>query len=191
MLKKILFVIAAVLVSYSVYSQGFTSSRGDSALSKAESMLGARTAGYGLQVNFKDYKLEKKKEPGAPKTLYYNKLYFLGEVSDSIGIFSHTRGIYMGEYRQEKNKPTFVRNGFGIDRIMDDSSIDDVVRYEFYIGYYKNNRRHGEGYLVRTSGKMVAGKWKRGRLKAVGRRDLSNEEKEKVEDFMRQLRNMM
>lgn len=194
MLKKILFVIAAVLVSHSVYSQGFTSNRGDSALSMAEKMLGAvgsRTTSDGSQVVYKQHNLYKKRQKGDPKILYYNKLYYLGEVSDSTAIFSHTRGIYMGEYMQERNKPTFMRNGFGIDRIMDDSSIDDVIKYEYYIGFYKKNRRHGDGYLVRTSGKMVAGQWRRGRLKTIGRRELTPQEREMVEDFIRQLKNLM
>ena len=194
MLKKILFVIAAVLVSHAVYSQGFTSGRGDSALSMAEKMLGAagsRTTSDGSQVIYKAHPLEKEHVFGAPRTLYYNKLYYLGEVTDTTAIFSHTRGIYMGEYMQEKNKPTFLRNGFGIDRIMDDSSIDDVIKYEYYIGFYKKNRRHGEVYLVRTSGKTVAGKWRRGRLKTIGRRDLTPQEQEKVEDFIRQMKNLM
>ena len=194
MFRRIVFVIAAVLVSHVVYSQGFTSSRGDRALSTAEKMLGATSASIssdGFQFIYKQHNLYKKHEPGAPKILFYNKLYYLGEVSDTTAIFSHTRGIYMGGYVQEKNKPTFLRNGFGIDRIMDDSSIDDVIKYEYYIGFYKKNRRHGDGYLVRTSGKMVAGKWRRGRLKAMGRRDLTPQEQEKVEDFIRQLRNMM
>ena len=194
MLKRIFFILLAVCASVTLYSQGFTSNRGDSALSMAEKMLGAagsRTTSDGSQVIYKAHPLEKEHVFGAPRTLYYNKLYYLGEVTDTTAIFSHTRGIYMGGYIQEKNKPTFFRNGFGIDRIMDDSSIDDVIKYEYYIGFYKKNRRHGEGYLVRTSGKTVAGKWRRGRLKTIGRRDLTPQEQKKVGDFIRQLQNMM
>jgi hypothetical protein len=97
----------------------------------------------------------------------------------------------MGQYVQEKNKPTFLRSGFGIDRIMDDSSIDDIVKYEYYIGFYKKNRRHGEGYLMKTNGKMVTGIWKRGRQKPFARRELTAEEQEKVQDYIRQLNNLM
>lgn len=170
--------------------------RHDSATSKAEAMLGAiKVQGNwtrdGSKAFYRPEKLEKPHKFGAPRALYYNKLYFLGEISDSSAIFSHSRGIYLGQYVQERNKPTFIRNGFGIDRIMDDSSIDDVIKYEYYIGFYKKNRRHGDGYLVRTSGKMVAGKWRRGRLKTIGRKELTPQEREKVEDFIRQLKNLM
>ena len=169
---------------------------GDAATRKANSLLGAvrvldnLTSDYS-KILYRLEKLEKPHEPGSPKGMYYNKLYLLGEITDSTSIFTHTKGIYLGEYIQDKNRPTFKRNGFGIERIIDDSSISDVIKYEYYIGFYKKNRRHGEGYLVKTSGKIVTGIWKRGRLKLFGRRDLTDDEQEKIQDYIRQLNNLM
>lgn len=169
---------------------------GDAATRKANSLLGAvrvlgnLTSDYS-KVLYRLEKLEKPHEPGSPKGMYYNKLYLLGEITDSTSIFTHTKGIYLGEYLQDKNKPTFKRNGFGIERIIDDSSISDVIKYEYYIGFYKKNRRHGEGYLVKTSGKTVKGIWKRGRLIPFKRSDLTAEEEEKIQDYIRQFNNMM
>ena len=135
--------------------------------------------------------LEKEHKAGRAKGLKYNKLYFLGEINDTTAIFSHTRGIYMGGYMQQKYKPVFLRNGFGIDRIMDDTSIDDVVKYEYYIGFYRKNKRHGEGFVVKPNGKMVKGLWKRGRLLVREKCDPSAEERERIEDMMRELKNLL
>ena len=193
-MKKILLAIFMIFITSVMFAQGYSSGRHDSALNKAESMLGARYhySGYSLDLsNRTNNNLEKPHKFGAPRALYYNKLYLLGELSDTTAIFSHSRGIYMGQYVHEKNKPTFLRSGFGIDKIMDDSSIDDIVKYEYYIGFYKKNRRHGEGYLMKTNGKMVTGIWKRGRLKPFARRELTAEEQEKVQDYIRQLNNLM
>ena len=193
-MKTVFFVILMIFFTSVMFAQGYSSGRHDSALNKAESMLGARYhySGYSLDLsNRTNNNLEKPHKFGAPRALYYNKLYLLGELSDTTAIFSHSRGIYMGQYIQEKNKPTFLRSGFGIDKIMDDSSIDDIVKYEYYIGFYKKNRRHGEGYLMKTNGKMVTGIWKRGRLKPFARRELTAEEQEKVQDYIRQLNNLM
>ena len=98
MLKKILFVIAAVLVSHAVYSQGFTSGRGDSALSMAEKMLGAagsRTTSDGSQVIYKAHPLEKEHVFGAPRTLYYT-LSGLGQCMQPLwaSVFSSTKWEY-------------------------------------------------------------------------------------------------
>ena len=61
----------------------------------------------------------------------------------------------MGEYIQVKNKPTFLRNGFGVDRTLDEFSNSKEVVYEYYIGFYRKNKRHGEGFVVRSNGKIV------------------------------------
>ena len=135
--------------------------------------------------------LEKEHKAGRAKGLKYNKLYFLGEINDTTAIFSHTRGIYMGGYMQQKYKPVFLRNGFGIDRIMDDTSIDDVVKYEYYIGFYRKNKRHGEGFVVKPNGKMVKGVWKRGRLLVRTKCAPLAEERERIEDMMRELKNLL
>ena len=193
-MKKILLAIFMIFITSVMFAQGYTSGRHDSALNKAESMLGAKYhySGYSLDLsNRTNNNLEKPHKFGAPRALYYNKLYLLGELSDTTAIFSHSRGIYMGQYVQDKNKPTFLRSGFGIDKIMDDSSIDNIIKYEYYIGFYKKNRRHGKGYLMKTNGKMVTGIWKGGRLKPFARRELTAEEQEKVQDYIRQLNNLM
>lgn len=168
----------------------------DSATSKAEAMLGAiKVQGNwtrdGSKAFYRPEKLEKPHIFGAPRALYYNKLYYLGEISDSSAIFSHTRGIYLGEYVQERNKPTFIRNGFGIDRIMDDSSIDDIVKYEYYIGFFKKNKRHGDGFLVRENGTVVKASWKKGRMILRTKVVAVPEEEEKIRDYVRQLNNLM
>ena len=165
---------------------------GDAATRKANDLLGAVSASdMNVTDRYKVKGLEKEHKPGSPKGMYYNRLYLLDQITDSVSIFTHSRGMYMGEYIQDKNKPTFKRSGFGIERLIDDSSIDDVIKYEYYIGFYKKNRRHGEGYLVKTSGKIVKGIWKRGRLKPFKRRDLTAEEEEKIQDYIRQFNNMM
>ena len=165
---------------------------GDAATRKADNLLGAVSASdMNVIDRYKVKGLEKEHKPGSPKGMYYNRLYLLDQITDSVSIFTHTRGMYMGEYIQDKNKPTFKRNGFGIERIIDDSSISDVIKYEYYIGFYNKNRRHGEGYLVKTSGKTVKGIWKRGRLIPFKRSDLTAEEEEKIQDYIRQFNNMM
>ena len=134
---------------------------GDAATRKANNLLGAISASdMNVIGRYKVKGLEKEHKPGSPKGMYYNRLYLLDQITDSVSIFTHTRGMYMGEYIQDKNKPTFKRSGFGIERLIDDSSIDDIIKYEYYIGFYKKNRRHGEGYLVKTSGKIIKGIWK-------------------------------
>ena len=128
---------------------------------------------------------------GEPKPLKYNKLYYLDKFTDSVAIFSHSRGLYMGEYIQVKNKPTFLRNGFGVDRTLDEFSNSMEEVYEYYIGFYRKNRRHGEGYVVRSNGKIVKATWKKGKIRIGTKSEPTPEEVEKVNDFMRQLRNMI
>ena len=164
MIRKyyILLLMSLLSVMANAQTGGFY---GDAATRKADNLLGAVSASdMNVTDRYKVKGLEKEHKPGSPKGMYYNRLYLLDQITDSVSIFTHTRGMYMGEYIQDKNRPTFKRNGFGIERIIDDSSISDVIKYEYYIGFYKKNRRHGEGYLVKTSGKTVKGIWKRGRL---------------------------
>ncbi len=145
-----------------------------------------RTSGH---VTIKpDYK---PRQYGAPKPLKYNKLYYLDQLTDSVAVFSHSGGLYMGEYIQVRNKPIFLRNGFGVDRILDEFSSTESEVYEYYIGFYRNNKRHGEGYVVRSYGKMVKAIWRKGRIRIGTKTELTPEEVEKVNDFMRQLKNMI
>ena len=191
MIRKNYILLLMLLLSVMANAQtgGFY---GDAATSKANNLLGALSASSMNVIDrYKVKGLEKEHKPGSPKGMYYNRLYLLDQITDSVSIFTHTRGMYMGEYIQDKNKPTFKRNGFGIERIIDDSSISDVIKYEYYIGFYKKNRRHGEGYLVKTSGKTIKGIWKRGRLKPFKRSDLTAEEEEKIQDYIRQFNNMI
>ena len=190
-MRRILITFLVVLLAVTCFGQVQTG--GSTAMALAEKMLSGRL-NYSTSVLIENKSNKVKyqlRTYGSPAALKYNKLYFLGEIDDSTAIFSHTRGIYLGSYIQEKNKPTFIRSGFGIDKIQVDSSIDDVVRYEYYIGFYKKNRRHGEGYIVRPSGKIFAAKWKRGRLIQSSRRELYPYEVEKVNDCMRFINNMM
>ena len=191
MIRKyyILLLMSLLSVMANAQTGGFY---GDAATRKADNLLGAVSASdMNVIDRYKVKGLEKEHKPGSPKGMYYNRLYLLDQITDSVSIFTHTRGMYMGEYIQDKNRPTFKRNGFGIERIIDDSSISDVIKYEYYIGFYKKNRRHGEGYLVKTSGKTVKGIWKRGRLIPFKRSDLTAEEEEKIQDYIRQFNNMM
>ena len=199
-MRRILFILIFVFAVNSLYSQEKITGKqdksykvsvgndSDGGLSK--SMIQALRMDKPYTWNLLST-LEKEHKAGQAKGLKYNKLYFLGEINDTIAIFSHTRGIYMGGYKQQKNKPVFFRNGFGIDRIIDDTSIEDVVRYEYYIGLYRNNKRHGEGFVVKPNGKMVKGVWKRGRLLVREKCDPSAEERERIEDMMRELKNLL
>ncbi len=190
-MKRIAITIFCVLLAVACFGQ--IQANGSSAMNAAEKLLGGKVFSSNMDLNVgKTSKVKYEERPyGSPSILKYNKLYYLDDIDDSLAIFSHSRGIYLGSHLQEKNKPTFVRHGFGIDKIKDDTSIDDIVRYEYFVGFYKKNRRHGEGYIVRPSGKMFAAKWKRGRLIQRSRRDLEANEAEKVKDCMRFINNMM
>lgn len=190
-MKRFLITIFALFFAVTVSAQ--IQAGASSAMAAAEKLLGGMVYSTNISPSVKIVnKVGYEKRPyGAPSALKYNKLYYLGDINDSTAIFSHTRGIYFGSYIQEKNKPTFLRSGFGIDRIQDDSSIDDVVKYEFFVGFYKKNRRNGEGFLVRNNGTVVKARWKRGRMVLRSKTDPAPEEIEKVNDFVRQLKNLM
>ena len=198
-MRRLLIIFICIFAVNFIYSQEKITGKQDNS---SRILSGTSTSGptnnmfeaLGSKTINKSYfknNLEKDHKPGNPKSLKYNKLYFLGEINDTIAIFSHTRGIYMGGYMQQKNKPVFLRNGFGIDRIMDDTSIHDVVKYEYYIGFYRKNKRHGEGFVVKPNGKMVKGVWKRGRFLVREKCDPSAEERERIEDMMRELKNLL
>ena len=106
-MRRILFILIFVFAVNSLYSQvkitgkqdkSYTVSVGydsDGGLSK--SMIQALRMDKPYTWNLLST-LEKEHKAGQPKGLKYNKLYFLGEINDTIAIFSHSRGIYMGCY---------------------------------------------------------------------------------------------
>lgn len=125
---------------------------------------------------------------GDPLPLKKNKLYMLGAADDTSFVFAHSQGIYLGGYRQEPQKPTFIREGIGIDRTIVYGK-DDT--YKYYIGYYKKNKKHGMGFYVNGKGEMYAGEWKKGRLLRKTKRELTEEEKDKIITYMGTLNHMM
>lgn len=125
---------------------------------------------------------------GAPKPLKRNKLYMLGAADDTTCIFAHSQGIYLGGFVQEKGKPTFLRDGIGIDRTIVYGK-DDT--YKYYIGYYKKNKKHGNGFFVDAKGNRYAGVWKKGRLLHRTKRELTEEEDDKITTYMGTINHMM
>lgn len=130
---------------------------------------------------YENYALDK------PLPLKKGKLYLLAYDEDKKCFFAHSSGIYLGEYRQEKGKATYIRDGLGIDQ----SNIYGTDKTKYYIGYYKNNKRHGKGFFVDPKGKMYAGEWKHGRLVGKTKRNLTPEEEEKVGDYVRKINNLL
>ena len=130
---------------------------------------------------YENYALDK------PLPLKKGKLYLLAYDEDEKCFFAHSSGIYLGEYRQEKGKATYIRDGLGIDQ----TNIYGTDKTKYYIGYYKNNKRHGKGFFVDPKGKMYAGEWKHGRLVGKTKRNLTPEEEEKVGDYVRKINNLL
>lgn len=128
------------------------------------------------------------REYGAPKPLKKNRLYMLGEADDSTCVFAHSQGLYLGGFVQEKGKPTFLRDGIGIDRAIVYGK-DDA--YKYYIGHYRKNKKHGNGFYVNAKGEMYAGIWKKGRLLRKTKRELTEEEKDKITSYMGTINHMM
>ena len=130
---------------------------------------------------YENYRLDK------PLPLKKGKLYLVASDGENNSLFAHYSGIYLGEYRQEKGKPTFIREGIGIDK----TRIRGTDTAKYYIGYYKNNKRHGLGFYVDPKGNMYAGEWKRGRLIGKTKRALTPEEAEKIGDYVRKINNLL
>lgn len=124
---------------------------------------------------------------GASLPLKKNKLYLLGEADDSTYIFAHSQGIYLGDFKQEKNKPTFLREGIGIDKVKVYSKEN---AYKYYIGNYLKNKKHGAGFFVNGKGEMYAGVWKKGRLLRKTKRELTDVEKDKISSYVSTINNM-
>ena len=132
-------------------------------------------------ARYENYRLDK------PLPLKKGKLYLVASDGENNSLFAHYSGIYLGEYRQEKGKPTFIREGIGIDK----TRIRGTDTAKYYIGYYKNNKRHGLGFYVDPKGNMYAGEWKRGRLIGKTKRVLTPEESEKIGDYVRKINNLL
>ena len=196
-MKRVVLLIAFMLLCGVVFPQDKGGRQSDgtdytvtTAMEKLFSLGDMGRIGMSGHVTYKPVP-KKIRKYGEPKPLKYNKLYYLDRFTDSVGIFSHSRGLYMGEYIQVKNKPTFLRNGFGVDRTLDEFSNSKEAVYEYYIGFYRKNKRHGEGFVVRSNGKIVKAVWKKGRICVGTKAEPTPEEVEKVNDFMRQLKNMI
>ena len=121
-----------------------------------------------------------------PRPMKKGKLYLLAHNDENNCIFTHLNGMYIGGYRQEEGKPTFIREGIGMDKI----KIRGVVQYKYYIGFYKKNKRHGYGFSVDPKGKMYAGEWKHGRLLVKTKRSLTPEEEEKIVDYVKKMNDL-
>lgn len=100
----------------------------------------------------------------------------IGQYNDSLYVIvSWNNKVYLGGIISEKYRDRTVRNGNGIQR-MEYKAEDDTTQYEYYIGEWDNNYRHGKGYYVMADGKMFAGTWALGKLKKKTRRDILTEE---------------
>lgn len=132
-------------------------------------------------ARYENYRMDR------PAPMKKGKLYLLAVDGEDNSLFSHSLGIYLGGFRQEKGKPTFIREGIGIDKAM----IYGTDKIKYYIGGYKKNRKHGVGFFVSGNGKMYTGEWKNGRLLGRTKRELTPEEKEKIEDYIRKINNLL
>lgn len=130
---------------------------------------------------YEKYQLDK------PLPLKKGKLYLLATDGDSSSLFAHSAGIYLGGYKQERGKATFIREGIGIDKTV----VQGTDKTKYYIGFYSKNKRHGQGFYVDAKGKMYAGEWKRGRFLGKTKRTLTPEEEEKIGDYVRKINNLL
>ena len=55
----------------------------------------------------------------------------------------------------------------------------------------RKNKKHGNGFYVNAKGEMYAGIWKKGRLLRKTKRELTEEEKDKITSYMGTINHMM
>ena len=112
------------------------------------------------------------------KAHYKDSLYYL-----KYDVWSR----YLGTLKDTTAACEFaVKDGFGIEREVVYNNVDGGREkksntYEYYVGEWKNDKRHGNGYLMTIDKKIISGQWKKGRMIAATKRDVSEAEREFVE----------
>lgn len=112
---------------------------------------------------------------------YKDSLYFL--------MYDHW-SRYLGTIKDTTlSKSIWQRSGFGIEReVVFDNHLNGKSQrervknvYEYYVGEWKNDKRHGNGYLVSIHNNIYSGKWKNGNFIAGSKREVSEAERQFVE----------
>lgn len=107
----------------------------------------------------------------------------VGKYNDSTYVIvSENHSLYLGELRKDKQgNVKIIRDGWGVARYVPWSHKESDGVYEYYIGPWSSNFKHGEAYYLNADGSMYAGVWKYGKLKEKTRRiNLTEEEQQYV-----------
>ncbi len=123
----------------------------------------------------------------------------IGQSNDSTYYFTYTGGRYLGGVKEENGKILSEREGWGVERFLvyrETRPLNKMERkaanriYEYYIGQWFDNRRHGEGFFMDMHGRMYAGVWKKGYLKGKTKRKLTPQEEEYVKQEVERINNI-
>lgn len=101
----------------------------------------------------------------------------MSEVEDNVLLMISLQNdtFYLGDVKgkDEHNK---IRDGQGITVMV------DSTKYDVYMGSYKRDARHGEGFLKKSNGDVVYAKWRWDNMIKKTIRPATEEEKEKLEE---------
>lgn len=101
----------------------------------------------------------------------------MSEVEDNVLLMISLQNdtFYLGDVKgkDEHNK---IRDGQGITVMV------DSTKYDVYMGSYKRDARHGEGFLKKSDGDVVYAKWRWDNMIKKTMRPATEEEKEKLEE---------
>lgn len=101
----------------------------------------------------------------------------MSEVEDNVLLMISLQNdtFYLGDVKgkDEHNK---IRDGQGITVMV------DSTKYDVYMGSYKRDARHGEGFLKKSNGDVVYAKWRWDNMIKKTMRPATEEEKEKLEE---------
>lgn len=101
----------------------------------------------------------------------------MSEVEDNVLLMISLQNdtFYLGNVKgkDEHNK---IRDGQGITVMV------DSTKYDVYMGSYKRDARHGEGFLKKSNGDVVYAKWRWDNMIKKTMRPATEDEKEKLEE---------
>ncbi len=127
-------------------------------------------------------------------------LKLIGKSNDSTYYFTYTGGRYLGGAKIKNDYISLEREGWGIERFLvyrDTKPLSKMEKkssnkiYEYYIGEWLNNQRHGNGFFMDMHGRMYAGIWKKGYLKGKTKRKLTFQEQEYIKHAIEQIDNII
>ena len=109
------------------------------------------------------------------------------QYKDSLYYLSYGWSRYLGTLKDTTVACEFaVKDGFGIEREVVYDNVDGGSEkksntYQYYVGEWKNDKRHGNGYLMTIHKDVFSGKWKNGNFILGSKREVSEAEREFVE----------